>query len=103
MYKGQITGIFTCRKQDRHLPLKKLTPLSLSKKGDTEGFIRGTVQGISSSNSAESFQFGAKPQIASYHPVNREGRRIPENIKLNYFLGIGFFNKTHALSFFGSL
>ncbi|MGP8080898.1 MAG: hypothetical protein ACLPVI_10385, partial [Dehalococcoidales bacterium] len=48
-----------------------------SSKGDTEGFIRGTVQGISSSNSAESFQFGSKPQIASYHHVYREGRRIP--------------------------
>ena len=75
--KGQITGIFTCRNQDRHLPLKKLTLLSLSKKGDTEGFIRGTVLGISSSGSAESFQFGTKSQIASHYPVYREGRRIP--------------------------
>jgi hypothetical protein len=31
---------------------------------------------ISPSNSAESFQFGAKSQIAAYHPVYREGQRI---------------------------
>jgi hypothetical protein len=55
---------------------EKTDPHSLSKKGDTEGFIRGTSQGNSSSNSAESFQFGAKSQIASHYPVNREGRRI---------------------------
>jgi hypothetical protein len=28
------------------------------------------------SNSAESFQFGPKPQIAAHHPVCREGQRI---------------------------
>jgi hypothetical protein len=30
-----------------------MTPLSLSKKEDTEGFIRGIEQGISSSNSVK--------------------------------------------------
>jgi hypothetical protein len=34
-------------------PLKKLIPLSLSKKGDTEGFIRGTAQEISSPDSVK--------------------------------------------------
>jgi hypothetical protein len=41
-------------------PISPNRVLSLSRKGDTEGFIRGTAQGISPSNSTKSFQFGAK-------------------------------------------
>jgi hypothetical protein len=41
---------------------------------------------ISPSNSARSFHFGPKTQIAAHHPVYREGRRIPDfkNSSLNF-------------------